>query len=108
MNDKVYDALKRLAQLGLPAFGALYFGLSQIWGLPYGEEVVGTVAVVNTFLGVVLGYTSKTYHASGTEFDGTAFYRLGGDNPDVHLELKEDWDVLTTKDRITFKVEHAN
>ena len=108
MSNEVYDILKRLAQLGLPAFGALYFGLSQIWGLPYGEEVVGTVAVVNTFLGVLLGYSSASFRASGAAFDGEATYQLEGDNPNVHLVLKDDWDVLTNQDRITFKVKHSD
>lgn len=61
MSNKLYDSLKWIAQIALPALGALYFGLSQIWGLPYGEQVVGTVAVVDTFLGALLGISTAQY-----------------------------------------------
>ena len=62
MNDKVYDILKWVAQMLLPALGTLYFALSSIWGLPYGEEIVGTITAIDTFLGVILGISSKRYY----------------------------------------------
>lgn len=62
MSDKVYDVLKWIAQYLLPALGTLYFALAGIWGLPYGEEIVGTITAVDTFLGVLLGIASATYH----------------------------------------------
>lgn len=62
LNDKVYDILKWIALYLLPALGTLYFALSGIWGFPYGEEVVGTITAVDTFLGVVLGISSATYN----------------------------------------------
>lgn len=62
LSNKVYDVLKWIAQIVLPALGALYFGLSSIWGLPYGEEVVGTIAVVDTFLGALLGISTAQYN----------------------------------------------
>ena len=62
MSNKVYDVLKWIAMCFLPALGTLYFALSGIWGLPYGEEVVGTVTAVDTFLGVILGVSSAKYN----------------------------------------------
>ena len=64
MNDKVYDALKWIALVCLPAIGTLYFALAGIWGFPYAEEVVGTITAIDTFLGVLLGIASTTYHKS--------------------------------------------
>ena len=64
MNDKLYDILKWIAQYFLPAAGTLYFALASIWGLPYGEEIVGTITAVDTFLGVLLGIASNTYKKS--------------------------------------------
>lgn len=61
MSNKVYDILKFFAQIVLPALGALYFGLCKIWGFPYGEEVVGTIAAIDTFMGAVLQYNSNKY-----------------------------------------------
>lgn len=62
MNNKTYDILKYIAQIVLPALGALYFALSQIWGLPYGEEIVGTITAVDCFLGAVLGISTMAYN----------------------------------------------
>lgn len=61
MSNKTYDALKYIAQYVLPAVGTLYFALAGIWGLPYGEQVVGTITAVDTFLGVILGISSANY-----------------------------------------------
>lgn len=61
-DNKTYDVLKWIAQILLPALGALYFGLAQIWGFPYGEEIVGSIAVIDTFLGVILGISTSNYN----------------------------------------------
>lgn len=62
LSNKTYDTLKWTAQYLLPALGTLYFSVSQIWGLPYGEEIVGTITAVDTFLGVLLGLSSAEYN----------------------------------------------
>lgn len=62
MTNKVYDVLKFIAQIALPAFGTLYFALSSIWGLPYGEQIVGTITAVDAFLGALLGISSNQYY----------------------------------------------
>lgn len=61
MSNKVYDVLKWIAQILLPALGTLYFALASIWGFPYGEEIVGTITAVDTFLGVLLGLSTSVY-----------------------------------------------
>lgn len=62
MSNSVYNVLKYIALVALPALGTLYFTLSQIWGLPYGEQVVGTIAAIDTFLGALLGISTKKYN----------------------------------------------
>lgn len=62
MSDKVYDVLKYIAQIVLPALATLYFALSGIWGLPYGEQVEGTIIAIDTFLGIILGISSLNYY----------------------------------------------
>ena len=61
MSNKVYDVLKFVAQILLPAIGTLYFALAQIWGLPYAEEIVGTITAVDAFLGALLGISTMQY-----------------------------------------------
>lgn len=67
MPNRVYDILKYIAQIALPALGTLYFALSGIWGLPYGEQIIGTIAAVDTCLGVLLGLSSAAYHKDNKE-----------------------------------------
>lgn len=61
MSNKVYDVMKWIAMYFLPAVGTLYFALAGIWGLPYGEQIVGTITAVDTFLGVILGISNAQY-----------------------------------------------
>ena len=61
INNKTYDALKWVALYLLPALGTLYFALAGIWGLPYGEEIVGTITATDAFLGVLLGLSTAQY-----------------------------------------------
>ena len=62
MSNKCYDILKWIAQIVLPAVGALYFALAKIWGLPYATEIVGTISAVDAFLGALLGISSSQYN----------------------------------------------
>ena len=63
--SKYYDVLKEIAQVVLPALGTLYFALSTIWGLPYGEQIVGTITAIDAFLGACLHLSSKAYTGDG-------------------------------------------
>ena len=62
ISNKVYDVLKWISLIVLPAIGTLYFALSGIWGLPYGEEIVGTIVAIETFLGALLGISTAQYN----------------------------------------------
>ena len=62
MSNKVYDVLKFICQIVLPAIGTLYFALAGIWGFLYGEQIVGTITAIDTFLGVILGISTIDYN----------------------------------------------
>ena len=64
MSDKTYNILKWIAMVLLPAVGTLYFALAGIWDFPYGEQIVGTITAVDTFLGVILGISTAQYNKS--------------------------------------------
>ena len=63
MSNKVYDNLKWIALILLPAVGTLYFALANIWALPFPQEVVGTITAIDAFLGAVLGISSAQYNS---------------------------------------------
>lgn len=67
MSNETYDVLKWIATIVLPALGTLYFALAGIWGFPMGEEIVGTITAIDTFLGVLLGISSAAYSKTGGE-----------------------------------------
>ena len=101
-ND-VYDILKKIAQYVLPALGTLYFALAGIWGLPYGEQIVGTITAIDTFLGVLLGI-------SETQYNGDGMMLIDTSNPDkdvYRMELNDDISELSSKKQVTFKVIHS-
>ena len=61
MSNKLYDVLKWIAMVVIPAVGTLYFALAGIWGWPYGEQIVGTLTAIDTFMGIVLGISANQY-----------------------------------------------
>ena len=63
MSNKLYDILKWVALILIPALGSFYFGLARIWNLPLAEEVVGTITVIDTLLGTLLGISNLNYEA---------------------------------------------
>ena len=97
-TNKVYDVLKFIAQYLLPGAGTLYFALARIWGLPYGEEVVGTITAVDAFLGAMLGISCVNYMGDGV-------VRFGADSDDCVLELDISEEEAKDAGKITLKVE---
>lgn len=68
-NSKTYDVLKYTALVALPAVATLYFALSSIWGLPYGEQIVGTITAIDAFLGALLQISNNKYNEIAQEFE---------------------------------------
>lgn len=90
LSNKSYDVMKWVVQLVLPALATLYFTLSGIWDFPYGEEVVGTIAAITAFLGVILRISSSRYNAQNSENENYIY--LSDDasgEPELWLNLAE-------------------
>ena len=66
LSNTMYDILKWIALVFLPAIASLYFGLARIWGLPAPGEIVGTLTLVDTFLGALLGISTMNYNTNKT------------------------------------------
>ena len=69
ISNKLYDILKWLVIIVLPAAGTLYTALSTVWGWPYSNEIVTTITAVDTFLGAVLCISTATYN-KGDKING--------------------------------------
>lgn len=61
MSNKVYDVLKWIALIAMPAIIALYSTLSSVWGWAYGEQIVATMAALEVFLGAILQISNAKY-----------------------------------------------
>ncbi len=74
MSNKVYDILKWVTMVGLPAVTTLWLTLASIWGFPYAEPIGATLGAITVFLGAVLGISSinyaKTKNVEEGESDG--------------------------------------
>lgn len=67
LNNKVYDVLKWMAILFLPALAQLVKGVFAVWGVPYGEQIAETITYIDLFLGAVLGISHIRYVAEKGE-----------------------------------------
>ena len=70
LSNKVFDALKWIAQILLPALGTAYVGLAAIWHWPFADEIVKTIMIVDLFLGTLLGIS--TLHYQTEQLNGAA------------------------------------
>lgn len=105
LSNFYYAFAKQGATIILPAVGTLYFMLAELWNLPYAEQIVGTVAALNLFVGVLVGVAKKIYEGTGGKYDGAVVVTTGEDGVKrFHLQLDQDPDELDQKDSITFKV----
>ncbi len=109
LGDTSYAAVKNTAAMILPAIGTLYFALAQIWGLPNAEQVLGTIAAVNAFLGIVLGISTKSYNNSDAkpQYVGeVAFEPVNGDETTKRMvtRLNTHPQVIASMNQVTFGV----
>lgn len=65
LSNKLYDIMKWLVIIVLPALATLYTALAAVWGWPYAEEVKTTILAGDTFLGAVLCFSTATYNKGG-------------------------------------------
>lgn len=99
LNSKLYDVLKFLAMIALPAFATFYVTLAGIWSLPASDQIVGTTVAVDTLLGVLLGISSAKYK------DGTLqVHQYDEETGHIGLDLKDNPKALTGKKQIVLRI----
>lgn len=64
MSNQLYDILKFIAQIVLPAIATFYVTIASIWGLPLGDEISRTVMAIDTLLGAILMISTSQYKKS--------------------------------------------
>lgn len=105
LSDISYNKLKFIALILLPALMTLYFTVGEIWHIPDTEEVIGTLSAIDTFLGVVLGISTRSYNASEANFAGQINVEQKAEGGLVYsLELNGDPADLVNHKSVTFKI----
>lgn len=105
-KDSTYKRLNDVVRLGLPGLGTLYFTIASIWGLPYGDEVVGTCAALALFGGVLLKISQSQYKQTVADKDGSISIMpddgAGAELTGVKLDLTAE--ELANKNMVVLKV----
>lgn len=104
LSDRAYATLKHSATIVLPALSALYFALAQIWHFQDTEQVMATIAAVNTAVGAFVGVSTAAYNKSDAKYVGTLTRTEMPDKTLYSLNLNDDAPALNTMDSVTFKV----
>lgn len=105
LSNRLYDVGKKLVLVFLPAISAAYFGLGAVWGLPDVKEVVGTLAVITTFLGTTLHISNSQYKSSDAAYDGTVTAIPNHEEGVTDLKFNVNPHDLVDKNTVTLKVQ---
>lgn len=105
VSNSMYDRLKFVALVLLPAVGTFYFTVAAVWGLPAAEQVVGTIVAFDTLLGVFLGLSSASYKKE-TEGATVGFIEVEQTEEGMKAGLRFPGDPhdIVNHDKVTFKV----
>lgn len=105
LSNQMYNVLKYTVTTVLPALGTLYFAIAQIWGVPFGEQVVGTLTALALFGGTLLGLSTRAYNKAGGDTQGTIYIDTTDESKDVYnLELNDSPETLKDLSKVSFKV----
>lgn len=107
LKNQHYDTIKWVALILLPALGTAYFSIAQIWGLPYAEEVVGTIVIIEVFAGALLQVSSRQYEDAEVGILYTDTTDLEG-SPEVSSEFTTDPAELVDGDVVKFRVKRKS
>lgn len=110
LSSGLYDKLKFIALVLLPAAGSAYFALADIWHWPNPEQVVGSITVIDTVLGGLLHVSSKnnlsnqTTVGKATQYDGQLLAVNHAGDQALTVQLNAPAEELAAKDSVVFKV----
>lgn len=102
LSSPLYDKLKKSATVILPGLSSLYFTLSQIWGLPAGEQVVGTIAAINLFVGLLINLSTRSYNDD--QYAGSILVKEIDGEKQALLSLDGFPEDLTNVKAVKFKI----
>lgn len=107
LSNKLYDVLKYIALIGLPALATFWTIVGAIWGAPHVDEVVKTIVALGTLLGALLILNTQQYNNSDRQYDGVVDVTVtpdGHDNEITNVATTGTVNDLTDKGKVVLKV----
>lgn len=108
LSNKTYDVLKFLVGILLPGFGTLYFVIAQIWGFPNSQGVNASVNAIAVFLGLLVGYSTKTYNRSEEKYDGDIYVDHTEHGAQFTLGVRTGPSDVAGKNQVLLRVENKS
>jgi hypothetical protein len=105
VSSALYDKLKFVAQIALPALGTLYVTLAAIWDLPAPQEVAATILALDTFLGILLGLQASSYNKGVMMAGDMHVIELDNGGKNFTLSLDHEPEALEDAKEVRFKVQ---
>lgn len=84
MSNKAYDIINKIQRF-LPALGAFYLVLVEVWGLPFGNEINKTVVALATLLAVFLEIMTSKWKEDNT----IEVHNVSNDLKEIEKEVEE-------------------
>lgn len=107
LSNRQFNLLRAIVELVLPALGAFYFTISELWGLPYGIQIVGTIAAVATLAGICLRALRTKYDNSTAKYDGEMVVNLEDPMKDTfRLEVPDPVEKIPASEELRLRVRH--
>lgn len=104
LSNSAYNVVKKSATIVLPALSAFYIAIAQIWNFDHVDQVVGTLAALNTFLGVIIQLSKKSYYASSAPYVGEIKVQNVGEKKVFSLVVDGDPEELENMNSANFKI----
>lgn len=107
LSNAVYDKIRIIVQIWMPAISVFYTAIANIWGFGYVEQIVGTIAAITVLLGAILGLSRKNFNAGNAPdqaYDGELLVDSSNPVEGTFMQLDADPTTLTSKDKITLQV----
>lgn len=104
LSSGVYNKVKWAALTLLPAIATLYFMLGNLWNFPNVEQVIGSITAVETFLGLLLGISTRQYNKTANVIDGDLIVSDVDGEQYLTLGVKGSVEQMASKDEVRLRV----
>lgn len=104
LSESLYNKLKWFVVIVLPAFGTFYVTLGDSIGLPNPNGVAAVVLALTTFLGAILGISTRNYNQHYVAHGDIVVSEQEDGTLKLSQQLERTPEELAKLDRVDFRV----